>query len=204
MEHSIDHQNPGLDTLEDGFSECDSLQTNQLRKAQGSNMNRNSLSPYLSNETRLADVIAAIQAMGTYKFYKLDFSGWAKRISGDPENHDYWKTVITDHPEFFRLDDTKKFASLVWRRNYQRTYHVDRDEQLSQEACNALSAEERRTRISRVPLSSSDISVLINTAVSIHSRALEKQKASRWWITPVVGLVGIVIGALLRSYLPSS
>jgi hypothetical protein len=32
-------------------------------------------SPYLPNSGRLADVIAAIQAMGTYKFYKLTFAG---------------------------------------------------------------------------------------------------------------------------------
>jgi hypothetical protein len=30
-------------------------------------------SPYPANSGRLADVIAAIQAMGTYKFYKLSF-----------------------------------------------------------------------------------------------------------------------------------
>lgn len=29
-------------------------------------------SPYLSDLNRLADVIAAIQVMGTYKFYKLN------------------------------------------------------------------------------------------------------------------------------------
>ena len=32
-----------------------------------------SKSPYLVDDHRLADVIAAIQAMGTYKYYKLDF-----------------------------------------------------------------------------------------------------------------------------------
>jgi hypothetical protein len=40
-------------------------------------------SPYLSEPARLGDVIAAIQAMATYKFYKLDFESWADRISAD-------------------------------------------------------------------------------------------------------------------------
>jgi len=40
-------------------------------------------SPYLNDTGRLADVIAAIQAMGTYKFYKLDFEGWADRITAN-------------------------------------------------------------------------------------------------------------------------
>ena len=39
-------------------------------------------SPYLQDK-RLANVMAAIQVMATYKFYKLDFKGWADRISGD-------------------------------------------------------------------------------------------------------------------------
>lgn len=30
-------------------------------------------SPYLASPDRLGDVISAIQAMGTYKFYKLTF-----------------------------------------------------------------------------------------------------------------------------------
>ena len=64
-------------------------------------MSRN---PYTNNPNRLADVIAAIQVMGTYKFYKLEFSSWADRIAGDETNGVYWKKVFEDHPEFFRLD----------------------------------------------------------------------------------------------------
>jgi hypothetical protein len=37
-------------------------------------------SPYLRDQARLADVIAEIQAPATYKFYTLDFAGWADRI----------------------------------------------------------------------------------------------------------------------------
>jgi hypothetical protein len=40
-------------------------------------------SAYLANSGRLADVIVAIQAMGTYKFYKLSFEGWADRITAN-------------------------------------------------------------------------------------------------------------------------
>jgi len=160
----------------------------------------NNKSPYISEPTRLADVIAAIQTMGTYKFYKLDFRGWSKRISGDPSNHEYWKNVIEDHPEFFRLNSTKNKASLVWRRNYQRTYHVDKNKALSKEECNSLPSDELTNKVSRLPLSSSDISVLVNTAINLHSRALEKEKASRWWVTPVVALAGVILGALITAY----
>jgi len=57
-------------------------------------------------------VIAAIQVMATYKFYKLDFSGWAGRIKGDENNGDYWKRIFEEHPEFFRLDKNREKGSL--------------------------------------------------------------------------------------------
>lgn len=73
-----------------------------------------SKSPYIKNNQRLADVVAAIQVMGTYKYYKLDFEGWADRISGDSNQAEYWEKVFEEHPEFFRLDSKRKKASLVW------------------------------------------------------------------------------------------
>lgn len=56
-------------------------------------MTRARPSPYLSRDDRLADVIAAIQAAGTYKYYKLDFTGWADRISGDESKAFHWRKV---------------------------------------------------------------------------------------------------------------
>lgn len=156
--------------------------------------------PYTSNNNRLADVIAAIQVMATYKFYKLDFSGWADRITGDASQADYWKAIFEQHPEFFRLDSGKCRASLVWRRNYQKLYNVDLEEKISRENYNVLSDEEKK-RISRTPLSNEDISTLVNTAINLHSRELEHKKDSRWWIAGTFGIVGVVVGALLEAFL---
>lgn len=62
--------------------------------------------PYTSNSSRLANVIAAIQVLGTYKFYKSDFSDWAERIEGDKSKGNYWKNIFIEHPEFFRINST--------------------------------------------------------------------------------------------------
>jgi hypothetical protein len=51
-------------------------------------MSRRNESPYLHDLNRLGDVIAAIQAMGLYKFYKLSSEEWADRISGNKEQKD--------------------------------------------------------------------------------------------------------------------
>lgn len=153
-------------------------------------------SPYLNEPTRLAAIISAIQVMGTYKFYKLDFSGWADRISGDANQAGHWKKVFEEHPEFFRLDAGRGRASLVWRRTYPKLYDVDLEGKISRDQFFKLS-DEQKARISRSPLTNSDISTLISAAIQLHSRALEQQQDKRWWISGVVGLLGVILGATL-------
>ena len=159
-----------------------------------------SKSPDTENENRLADVIAAIQVMGTYKFYKLGFSEWADRISGDENSGEYWRKVFEDHPEFFRLDSGRNKVSLVWRRTYQKLYNVDLDKKITRAEFDALSADQK-ARISRNPLSNGDISALINTAINLHSEELSHKRDSRWWIVGAFGLGGVVIGAFLEWFL---
>ncbi len=166
-----------------------------MRKDIMSNINEN---PYTENSNRLADVIAAIQVMATYKFYKLEFSAWADRIAGDDEKGNYWKEIFEAHPEFFRLDSGRKRASLVWRRNYQKLYDVDKENKITREEYKLLSADQKK-RISRNPLTNSDISTLVNTAINLHSREIEHKKDSRWWISGVIGLLGVILGAIIKA-----
>jgi hypothetical protein len=160
-------------------------------------MNTSRKSAYLNSQSRLADVIAAIQAMATYKFYKLDFAGWADRITGDPGAADYWEAVFRQHPEFFRLDSGSVRASLVWRRQHQKRFSVDEMRILSREEFYALD-DAAKGRVSRTPLTSDEIGTLIKTAVDLHARALARLQDARWWIPLLAGLLGMVIGSLLQ------
>ncbi|WP_444906200.1 hypothetical protein ACJJIR_16775 [Microbulbifer sp. SSSA008] len=162
-------------------------------------MSKNQKNPYTENDNRLADVIAAIQVMGTYKFYKLDFSGWADRIEGKEDLGNYWKAIFEQHPEFFRLDSKQERASLVWRRNYQKLYDVDEETKISREAYKGLT-DDQKERISRTPLTNSDISTLINTAINLHGGELDHKKDSRWWISGAIGLAGVILGAAIKAY----
>jgi len=158
------------------------------------------LSPYLKDPNRLGDVIAAIQAMGTYKFYKLTHEGWADRIAADRTQAETWKAIFLEHPEFFRLDSARKKASLVRRRQFPKLYNVDTGQVISKDHYDRLSGTQK-LRLSRVPLSSGDIKALVDTAVNLHSRALEYQKEKRWWAAlsgGVGGLLGAIIGGLLK------
>jgi hypothetical protein len=76
-------------------------------------MNSSRKSPYIESQHRLADVIAAIQAMGVYRFHMRTFYEWSESISGDRSKAEYWRRIFDEHPEFFRLDTTRKLASLV-------------------------------------------------------------------------------------------
>lgn len=156
-------------------------------------------SPYIANPNRLADVIAAIQTMAVYEFHMRSFEKWAVSITGDESKADYWKKVFDDHPEFFRLDTTRTLASLVWRRQYPKRYHVDRQQMLSEQERAAL-PEDEMGRLSRPPLTPTDIKTLIDTAINLHTRAVELRRESRWWV-PLAGAVGGLVGAIVGSLL---
>jgi ribosomal protein S15P/S13E len=162
--------------------------------------NESALSPYLSDPNRLADVIAAIQAMATYGYYKQTFEGWADRISADERQAERWKKVFLEHPEFFRLDTTRKMASLVWRRQFLKRYEPHERKELTRDEYYALDGAQR-SEISRLPLTASDIKMLVDTAVNLHSRALEHQKDKRWWI-PLASAVGALIGSIIGAVVP--
>lgn len=138
--------------------------------------------------------------MGTYKFYKLDFEGWADRITANRNQATYWKNVFEQHPEFFRLDSERKMASLVWRRQYPKRFHVDQEKRLSVEELDAL-PEEQKKRISRDTLTPEDIKTLLDTAVSLRSRALEAEHERKWWIPLVSSAIGGLVGAILGAFL---
>lgn len=156
-------------------------------------------SPYIANTNRLADVIAAIQAMAVYEFHMRSFDKWAESITGDESKADNWKTIFEEHPEFFRLDTTRTLASLVWRRQYPKRYHVDRQQLLSEQESKALPDGEKK-RLSRPPLSPTDIKTLIDAAINLHTRAVELRRESRWWV-PLACAVGALLGSIVGSAL---
>ena len=149
-------------------------------------------SPYL-RPGRLADVVASLQALGTYKFYKLTFEDWADRLSADKMTAERWKCVFLEHPEFFRLDGNKEKVSLVWRRQFPKRFDVDTERVVSIDEFESYDTA-RKARVSRVPLSAGDIEVLLKTAIDLHARALEEKKESRWWVPLVTAILGAIVG----------
>jgi hypothetical protein len=110
--------------------------------------------PYLK-EGRLADVIAAITALGNYRYYKLSFEKCAEQISNKPDDAQRWGALFAEHPEFFRINPVDQKASLVWRRQHPKRYDPRRAIEVTREEYDALEPA-RRDRLSRRPLEPSE------------------------------------------------
>lgn len=152
------------------------------------------VSPYISNQNRLADLIAAIQVLGTYRFASRNIEKWENRLGRTPVSATDWKTVFSQHPEFFTAQGDN--ISLVWRRSRERNYDTFEKALLSREDATVLANEEsenKESRLSRPPLDTTEISKLIDIAVSLHEREINHAQERRWWVTAVIALLGLII-----------
>ena len=159
--------------------------------------------PYLRGTDRLADVLAAIQFLGTYRFYKVGFDYWHDRIKVDPKSADSWERVFRDHPEFFRVSDEEQNVCLILRRARPKNFNVDTGETITRTERKGLS-ERDRERITRAPLTTADLAVLLNAAIELHGRYIAQQQERRWYISlvaPLTGLVGVIVGAIIGAKL---
>ena len=111
----------------------------------------------------------------------------------------HWETIFKEHPEFFRIDSKEKKASLVLRRTFDKLYNVDGGGPITHGDYKVLS-ETDKNRISRRPLSSEEVLTLVNTATQLHDRAIAQKQERRWWIDPLIGLIGIIVGALAAGF----
>ena len=180
-----------------GIERSEGLLTRVTREfIRGNQMNKPVQSPYLDFK-RLADVIAAIQFLGIYKFYKLKVEDWTDRIGVDPESAQEWMTIFKEHPEFFRVGSSEKKVSLVWRRAYQKRFDVDTERLITREEYRSRDTK-AQSRVTRAPLEDAQITTLVRTAIDLHDRAMAHRREARWWIPIAAGFLGIALGAFLK------
>jgi hypothetical protein len=153
-------------------------------------------SKYLDHPDRLSDVIAAIQVMSTYKFANRTVDKWENSIGRAPKSSAAWLTVFEDHPEFFRVADGS--ISLVWRRAYERVYDTVSGRDLSTEEIKVLN-DKSRIDLSRAPLTPEQTTALIEVAIKLQNQSIARRQELRWWVPVIVGVLGILVGALLKA-----
>ncbi|AXS88629.1 hypothetical protein ACN5ZH_000305 [Pseudomonas aeruginosa] len=160
-------------------------------------------SPYLSHQHRLADLVAAIQVMGTYSYSARTIDSWAEILGQKPRSGSSWASIFNEHPEFFRVGlEEDGLHTLALRRAQPRVYNTQTGEEITVAQFKAIPQGER-SHFSRRPLSSEQMLSLIDVAVKLHTQAAVRRQELRWWVSVVVsvlaGLVGAMIGATWGS-----
>lgn len=157
-------------------------------------------SHYLKHSDRLADIISAIQVMGTYKYSARNIENWKKLLGNKPLSADNWTHIFVDHPEFFRSDiEESELHTLAIRRAQSRTYDTKTLSEITPKEFMDL-PEGNRSHISRKPLSPDQILSLIEVAIKLHSQALERKKELRWWIPISLTIISSLTGAMIGAF----
>jgi hypothetical protein len=165
-------------------------------------MKRQAFSPYLEKPTRLADIVAAIQILGTDRYEKRRLEAWAKYLGDQPTSDRSWKHLFEKHPEFFGMEEERAF--LVWRRAQAR-YDPDTEKEYSFDQIEQLKKQDPTVddRLFRKPLTESQITTLINAAIAMQVQANAFEERRRWWVPAVLSsaatLLAVIVGALLKG-----
>ncbi|MGR6738695.1 hypothetical protein [Pseudomonas chlororaphis] len=156
-------------------------------------------SPYIARQHRLADLVAAIQVMGSYKYSGRKVESWAKILGEKPKSADSWLEVFKQHPEFFRAGvEDSGYQTLALRRAQPKIYNTRTREELSAEQLTLIPQNDR-SHISRRPLSSEQILSLIDVAVKLHTQAIARRQELRWWVVMLIGLASSFVGAFVAA-----
>lgn len=150
---------------------------------------------------RLADVLAALQIMAAGQRPEGTIDHWADQLAGwHPEEQiARWMAVFNDHPEFFLVynlqNDPVRKAALRWR-YANKLYDSKTETKYTQEEKEKLN-KQQRDQLTSPPLDPDAISVLLKTAIDLHSRAIDELNARRSWVAPALAFMGAIFGAIL-------
>jgi len=168
---------------------------------------RDAKSPYLAHPQRLADVLVAIQVMGSSLWDSREIKDWQAQLGDRPQSLSGWEALFAQHPEFFGSHERDGGRMLHWlrlRRAYERTIDPESFSELLPEEIEQLktSGAFAKARLARRALSPAQVEALMKTAIELQVRAGALEDRSRWWLpllAAVVGFLGAVLGSLLKG-----
>lgn len=177
-------------------------------------------SQYLEKD-RLANVIAAIQILGVSECASGTIDRWAAELEANEEltpqqiertsvrfgDRKKWQTIFEQHPEFFKSYTARGGPRVVLRWRYAQT--VNGNGMSNGMAGDAAKASDETkpdgaydlTKVPSRPLNADQIQVLINTAIELHGRAAAAAHPPDWFRTPLMTVVGAVLGSVAGGML---
>ena len=71
---------------------------------------------------------------------------------------------------------------------------------LTETQFDALSDDEQSLCL-RPPIEAANVKTLVDVAITLHSREWDRSRDYRWWISPVSGFFGAIVGVVLTWFL---
>lgn len=122
-------------------------------------------SPYLLRG-RLADVLALIQVLALDRDSHRSESGLTAELQGKPASSENWTALAKAHPELFRVKlSGENVVSLIARHVTEPTDQL------------------------RKPLSTEYLAVLLDLAVEVHDREIQRTRGWHVWVPLIVAVV---------------
>ncbi|HEI6926718.1 TPA: hypothetical protein SK292_001391 [Yersinia enterocolitica] len=141
-------------------------------------------SPYLL-DGRLSDVMAMIQVLALSEKTRRTEEGMTGELQGPPKSAANWIAVGLQHREFFRV-----------KPEGPKPAHISLIARNAQEATQDEGGEQKR------PLLSSDATAkLMQLAVDLHARQLQRSEAWRTTVIPIVIAVLAAVASIFSAFI---
>jgi hypothetical protein len=140
--------------------------------------------PYAKN-CRLADVLALIQVLALHKHAHRSEEGLNEEMQGKPKSGDTWTEIAQEHPEFFRVKEVGNNRISLFARHVQPKNIDD----------------------TREPLPADFAGKLLQAAIELHDRELERKNHWKAYIPIIVAVTAglfTFIGIFLKTWLSST
>lgn len=137
--------------------------------------------PY-AKRGRLADVLALIQVLALDEHCHRSESGLENELQGAPKSSSSWSTLAKHHPEFFRVSAEKTNKVCLVARHVQITDHEK----------------------TKKPLCSDFVGKLLQAAIELHDREMERKNHWRIYIPIIVAVTAglfTILGVFLKTYI---
>lgn len=138
-------------------------------------------------ENRLQEVISLIQVLGFDKNTSRSENGLIDDLGSKSRSAESWIEVASSHPEFFRVrpeEDRTKRTALISR--YVLDFETRSD------------GEKKRP-----PLSSEQVSRLIDVAIQMHDKQLTRKQRWRTFL-PLIGVILVATASIVAAIIQSA